>query len=270
MGCVYNGRMMQSVEYDGKKVYYSTYGDRTKPALILLHSLMVKGSTYRSLYAYLSDSFYIIAPDLPGFGKSSAPSTNWTFSEYAHAVEKILASLKITKAVVVGHSFGGAVGMYLSFLSPTVSHLILISPSSLQYRSRSIWSILWGMMVRQTMYALLHPRHLRVFALVLRDVVYTLLMRNYTLVRLSIVLVRTVTHPLLDGFIIRVPTLLIWSHSEDVIPPEVKSEAASYGPHITIREVEGNHNWCIYHPRECAMMILQFLADCKESRREIY
>lgn len=259
--------MMQSVVYGGQRIYYATYGDRTRPALVFLHSLAVRGSTYRSLYAYLSDSFYIIAPDLPGFGRSPAPSTDWTFSDYARAVEMILTSLRISKAVVVGHSFGGAVGMYLSFLSSTVSHLILISPSSLQYRSRSIWNVLWGMVVRQTVYAIQHPRYLGTFIRVLQDVLYTLLMRNYTLVRLFVALVRTVTHPLPRGFTIQAPMLLIWSHFEDVIPPEVKNEVVSYTSHITVREVEGNHNWCIYHPRECAVQILQFLADCKESRR---
>lgn len=243
-------------------MYFSTYGDGTKPALLFLHSLGVRGSTYTDLFSHLTDSFYIIAPDLPGFGQSPTPQENWTFVEYASAIENILISLHITKVMVVGHSFGGGVGLYLSYKSSRVSKLILISPTSLRYKTGgSIGKAVWGMAVKQTIYALIHPRYWGRFLSVLKDVFYSFFMRNYTLKQLFSVIHHTVTHLVPDDFIVTIPTLLLWSRHEEVVPPDVKQELNTYVSHLKVKEVEGNHNWCFYHAGECAEEIKVFLAD---------
>jgi pimeloyl-ACP methyl ester carboxylesterase len=57
----------------------------------------------------LENDFDLILPDLPGFGKSSVPKANILLPGMAEVIAALLDTLKINKAVVVGHSMGGYV-----------------------------------------------------------------------------------------------------------------------------------------------------------------
>lgn len=53
------------------------------------------------------------APDLPGFGESEAPRTAWTVFDYAQWVRHYLAAIRVERANLIGHSFGGRLGIIL-------------------------------------------------------------------------------------------------------------------------------------------------------------
>ena len=55
----------------------------------------------------LADSFRLILPDLPGFGKS--PASGATIDGYADTIRDLLDTLNIDKASMFGHSMGGYV-----------------------------------------------------------------------------------------------------------------------------------------------------------------
>lgn len=66
-----------------------------------------------------------IALDLPGFGATPAPESDWGSHEYAAAVAPVLAPL-LAPVVLVGHSFGGRVAVRLAASLPDkVSGLLL-------------------------------------------------------------------------------------------------------------------------------------------------
>jgi 3-oxoadipate enol-lactonase len=50
-------------------------GDPARPALVLLHGSGQAGRMWRRQLDALSDRFHVIAPDLPGFGRSPGPFT---------------------------------------------------------------------------------------------------------------------------------------------------------------------------------------------------
>jgi pimeloyl-ACP methyl ester carboxylesterase len=63
------------------------------------------------------DGIDAIALDLPGFGATSAPSEAWSTAEYAAAVAPVLDEMA-ENVVVLGHSFGGKVGVHLAAAYP--------------------------------------------------------------------------------------------------------------------------------------------------------
>ncbi len=51
--------------------------------------------------------------DLPGFGKSALPPAPWDVSDYAAFVAAYMAERGLTRVHVLGHSFGGRIGLVL-------------------------------------------------------------------------------------------------------------------------------------------------------------
>lgn len=84
-----------------------------------------------------------ISIDLPGFGASPAPDGPWGSPEYATAVLPLLDELAEPR-ILVGHSFGGRVGVHLAAMAPErVGRLVLtgvplirgpVRPPGLGYR----------------------------------------------------------------------------------------------------------------------------------------
>ena len=69
----------------------------------------------------LADSFYLIAPDYPGFGNTDAPSPNvfnYTFDRLSEIVEKLLVSLHVKKFTLFIQDYGSPVGFRIALRHP--------------------------------------------------------------------------------------------------------------------------------------------------------
>ncbi|MCL2696813.1 MAG: alpha/beta hydrolase [Oscillospiraceae bacterium] len=84
--------------------FIDTDGD--KPVLLLLHGWGCSGETYRSLIDSLSARFRVIAPDMPGFGKTPEPPEPWGVGEYAEFIRNFCKSLNLQNITLFGHSLG--------------------------------------------------------------------------------------------------------------------------------------------------------------------
>ena len=76
--------MMSSNKYrtanvDGCNIFYREAGMAHAPKLLLLHGFPSASHMFRDLIPLLADRFHIVAPDLPGFGKSDMPGRGHTF-----------------------------------------------------------------------------------------------------------------------------------------------------------------------------------------------
>ena len=84
-------------------------GGTRPPLVLLLHGLGATADVWGEVGATLGERAWA-APDLPGHGRSSALS-EYTFAGVADAVAPLLDP---AGTVVVGHSFGGVVGLHLA------------------------------------------------------------------------------------------------------------------------------------------------------------
>jgi pimeloyl-ACP methyl ester carboxylesterase len=57
--------------------------------------------------------------DLPGFGQSAPPPTSWSVPDYANFVIQYLNNQQLDKVHLIGHSFGGRIGLVLGADHPT-------------------------------------------------------------------------------------------------------------------------------------------------------
>jgi pimeloyl-ACP methyl ester carboxylesterase len=108
-------------EIDGLRIFYREAGDPRKPAMVLLHGFPSSSHMYRNLMAQLEDTFYLIAPDYPGFGNSDAPSPDafpYTFDRLSEVVEKLLESLGLKKFALFIQDYGSPVGFRIALRHP--------------------------------------------------------------------------------------------------------------------------------------------------------
>jgi pimeloyl-ACP methyl ester carboxylesterase len=74
----------------------------------------------------------VVAPDLPGFGRSEMPNGRISIQGFARVVDALCDELDIEAPIVVGNSMGGFVGAELALAFPTrVRKLVLVSAAGL-------------------------------------------------------------------------------------------------------------------------------------------
>lgn len=106
---------MPFLDVDGVRLHYAeagadqdTAGD---PALVLLHAFPLHSEMWAPQLACLSSARRVIAPDLRGFGASTAPETPslTTMDRYADDLAGVLDGLGLDRVVLAGLSLGGYV-----------------------------------------------------------------------------------------------------------------------------------------------------------------
>ena len=74
--------------------------------VVLLHGFAETSHMWRPLIAKLSAKHTVIAPDLRGFGQSSAPEGGYTKKAMAQDIHALVKSLKYDRIRLVGHDIG--------------------------------------------------------------------------------------------------------------------------------------------------------------------
>ncbi len=77
---------------------------------------------------YFSSTHRVIAPDLPGFGRSHRPSTPLTLDGYVENLSELLQVLNCPKPILVGNCIGASIALEFALRSPEkVSALALFN-----------------------------------------------------------------------------------------------------------------------------------------------
>jgi pimeloyl-ACP methyl ester carboxylesterase len=105
---------------------------------VLLHGKSFSGNYWETAIRRLTGEGYrVVVPDQIGFGKSSKPDIRYSFDLLAANTKKLLDTLGIRRAAIIGHSFGGMLAVYFARTYPdTTAVLALENPIGLEdYRS---------------------------------------------------------------------------------------------------------------------------------------
>jgi pimeloyl-ACP methyl ester carboxylesterase len=98
------------------------------PPLLFIHGLAGLWQNWLLNIPAFMGSHRVIAPDLPGFGRSPMPAGEISIQGYARTVDALCRTLGVESPVVVGNSMGGFIGAELAISFPTdASKLVLVS-----------------------------------------------------------------------------------------------------------------------------------------------
>jgi pimeloyl-ACP methyl ester carboxylesterase len=114
----------RTADVDGLSIFYREAGAAEAPKLLLLHGFPSASHMFRDLIPLLSDRFHIVAPDLPGFGKSDAPSrgepggSSLTFERIAEAIDRFTEVIGFDRYAVYVFDYGAPTGFRLAVKHP--------------------------------------------------------------------------------------------------------------------------------------------------------
>jgi pimeloyl-ACP methyl ester carboxylesterase len=116
----------QDVTLAGQRIHYWSGG--SGPHLLLLHAAWGDAEMgWSSVWNELAGSFTVIAPDLPGYGHSSALSRP-SLPALARILKRLFDDLNVERAVVVGNSFSASVAIqFVDAYPEATSHLVLVN-----------------------------------------------------------------------------------------------------------------------------------------------
>lgn len=128
----------RSIQAGGRRLSYLEKGDRTtdEPSLVFIHGLMGTAATFLPLLAEINAGRHVIALDLPGAGGSERnPKMGASLAQVTESVLLALDALELERPVLVGHSHGGSVSLYLAAFHPErASGLVLLAPAHPYFR----------------------------------------------------------------------------------------------------------------------------------------
>ncbi len=108
-----------SVSLRGLEAHVLTWGERSSPKIFMIHGWMDVGASFQFLVDAFAEDWYVIAPDLRGFGKSEWQPQGYWFPDYLADLDALIDAFAPGERVhVVGHSLGGNVVLHYAGVRP--------------------------------------------------------------------------------------------------------------------------------------------------------
>lgn len=231
----------KSVVAGGHAIAYYEAGPVDGPVVVLLHGLASDADTWdRVIGPLAADGLRVFALDLLGHGESDKPENDYHLADFTDSLAQFLDAVGVSTATLCGHSFGGAIAMFFGTRHPErVERIVLVSAGGL---GREVHPVLRAAALRVAPALLrlaLRPRMRRLYGRPGLHRLLRLTPENVTNLRRAaralgspegqaafFASLRGVIQPSgqktasaeMRAFAESVPTLLIWSADDPVIP----------------------------------------------------
>lgn len=232
----------QAVDALGIKSSYVTAGQPDGRPVLLLHGMTSSGDVYREMMHELAADFWLIAPDIPGFGFSDS-TTPFTFPHLVEWLAAFRETLDLPPMILAGHSFGGSLATSYAMSYPEdVVRLLLLAPAVLaskmypHYLKRA--GITLGLVDLSTVVSQSRAMVKQQVKLSFYDAdkqdesVWERRLQDYDLARASSDVMKIVAfedmRPGLETM--RVPTFIVWGQEDPVLPASQAAELADLLP----------------------------------------
>jgi len=129
----------QRIRSNGIDLHVVTAGPASGPPVILLHGFPDFWYGWRhQIEALTARGFRLIMPDQRGYGRSDKPTevAAYDISQLSNDILQLMDALKLSRASLVAHDFGGAVAWWLAANHPErVERMVVLNcPHFLTYR----------------------------------------------------------------------------------------------------------------------------------------
>ena len=121
---------------DGLLTSYQVLG-KGKKTILILHGWQRSYPEWLPIARQLGEAYKVILLDLPGFGQTPRPKESFSIYDYATFVTHFLDKLENKKVTLIGHSFGGRIGIILPAKTDSLDKLVLVDAAAVE--KKSLW-----------------------------------------------------------------------------------------------------------------------------------
>lgn len=119
----------KTIRIDGVNIFYRVAGNSNNPALLLLHGFPTSSIMFKNLMIALSDKYYLVAPDYPGFGFSDFPDMKefeYSFENVSAYINKFTDAINLKLFTIYLHDYGSPIGLRLCVNNPEKIERIIV------------------------------------------------------------------------------------------------------------------------------------------------
>lgn len=228
-------------------IKFLEFGEKGQ-VIVFLHGWQQDKRSFSPLVPYLHQHYRLILLDLPGFGQSENPPENFTSYDFAQTIAEWLKQQKLSKVILVGHSFGGKVASIIASQYPDqITKLVLIANSGIVHLK------FWNKVAK------IIPQFLKKY---LASLVVSRDYRNAG--KLLPIFKTIVKEDLTNDFKnIKKPTLIIWGKNDSELPVSDGQKVNELIKNSHLEIVEGNHSPFLADPEKIALLINNFIVNDK-------
>jgi pimeloyl-ACP methyl ester carboxylesterase len=235
--------------YDIRTSYYMA-GQRNGGApIVMLHGMSTSADSFREIMHELADTYWVIAPDIPGFGYSDNTSP-YTIPHLVEWLADLHWSLHLPEMVILGHSFGGILATSFALTYPEeVRRLLLLAPAILSGGNYpellkkvgiGLGLVDVGSAVSQS--KLVVKRQIKVpfyDAGQFDESLWERRLKDYELARASADVLKATAFYNIRASLDKItqPTCLVWGENDPVVPPSDAEVLAETMPHTTVHKL---------------------------------
>lgn len=215
----------------GVKVNYFFHDIGADVSLVLLHGWNQNIEMMMPIGEKFFDRYNVLIIDLPGFGKSSEPSHSWNVYEYADCVKQMVDDLGLDKIILMGHSFGGRVGLIYASIYDVYKLICFASPYCKELKKLPLKTKIYKYLKNISC--------LKWLANIMKNYIGSTDYKNATEVMRG-VLVQSINLEMVEDVKkIKAPTLLIWGSLDTAVPLKRAYELESLIKNAAVVVYEG-------------------------------
>lgn len=254
--------MRKEADIKGCKIAYDYTPGEGAP-VVLMHGWGCRASTLESVAKTVRElGRPVINVDFPGFGDSTEPDDIWGVEQYTEAMEQLLRLENVgSDAVLLGHSFGGRVGIVYASRNP-LGKLILVDAAGVKPKRNFKYylKVYTFKAKKQLLKLVLGKQKAEKYLDRLRAKAGSSDYRNST-PKMRAIMSRVVNEDLCHLMPqIKVPTLLVWGSADTATPISDAKKMERLIPGAGLVEFEGaGHYSFLDRPGQFAAVLKSFL-----------
>lgn len=264
-----------SINVDGVSIRYRDEGQKTAPAIVMVHGFTSSLETWDAVANELKSVYRIIRLDLPGHGLSGKDVTgDYSNARTVDIFSQFLTRLNLQGPTVVGNSLGGLVAWRAAAEnSSLIANLVLISPGGFSINGVTEKPVDVPVMVKlyltkapttgiKQATSALYGDPSKLSEKRLKEIEDMMKQAGNGDALVARAAQFTLPAPELDLAKVTVPTLIIWGDKDIMVPPAQGSQFESIMPNAILKSYAGiGHVPQEEAPERLAKDIKDFLTD---------
>lgn len=211
--------------------------------LIFLHGGGLGYDCYENVIRSLAEKFTVYALNLPGYGRSKNVGN---LEETGKQVAEFIDALGITKATIVGHSYGGGVSLYAAKHSENIERLVFIDGAGIPIRRSKLRMILGFFIFKNLQGIILDPRLMIFYFKAIIRIFKNIWIQKTAIPKTIKNVVGAIDYELNIPEDFAVKTLILWGKQDYLIPLKYGEILQKKIKDSKLKVFPGNHDWFVF------------------------